>query len=1275
MVNVNSTSVDVTVDAAPTIITQPSRAYIESGQSITLTSTVQGGSGSFSWACYDHTGSLVGSGSGTTASQVITTSDFYGYYFVFTDTGVSAGATPASAATVTSNGAPVVVLSAPSVYIQPSSVTIDSGQSITLSSSVEGGSGDFSWQWYDQTGAIVGAYGSGTTASYTFSSLSSDDGVYVVFTDVYVSSGATPSSLASVSSSSVDVTVDSAPLVSTSLNSATIDSGQSITLTSTVSGGSGSFSWACYDHTGSLVGSGTGAFASQSVSSSDAGYYFVFTDTGVSSDAAPAVTASSNSIAVYVNAAPYVSIPPSSATIYSGQSANLTSVVSGGSGDFNWQWYDNSGAISGAYGSGSTAFYLVSSGDTGVYVVFTDTGLTSGATPDSTATASSNSVDVSIGTAPSISIQPSSAVIDSGQSITLTSTVQDGSGSFSWQWYDQTGALSDAYGTGTTATYVFGSSGNGTGIYVVFTDTGVTPAVNVASNSVNVTVDVAPSIISQPSSATIDSGQSITLTSTVSGGTGTFTWTCYTHTGTLVGSGSGQSASQVVSTADSGYYFAFTDTGVSSGATPTATAQSSGAQVIVDSAPQISSQPSSATIDSGQSITLTSTVTGGTGSFTWKCYTHTGAQVGSGSGTSASQIVSTADAGYYFVFTDTGVSSGATPTATAQSNSAQAREDSAPSVSSQPSSATIDSGQSITLTSTVQGGTGSFTWQWYNHAGTAVGSGSSGTTASLSVSSADSGYYVVFTDSGTGSATPTKTATSSSVQVTVDSAPSVSSQPSSATIDSGQSITLTSTVQGGTGSFTWKCYTHTGAQVGSGSGTSASQIVSTADAGYYFVFTDTGVSSGATPTATAQSNSAQVAVDSAPSIGAQPVSATLDSGQSITLSSTVTRGTGSFTWQWYDHNGVVTGASGTGVSASYVVSSGDTGIYVVFTDAGVSAGASGSKTATSSTVDVTMNVALTVSVSPAGPVTMNIGQTETFTANPSGGSDSYSTYTWYVNGISQSGYDTSMFNYTANSLGSLSITATVTDSLGVTSSQSSTCDVTVNDVAPTITAPVNVVAFANSAAGASDVSLGSPTVGSIAYSTADLSVTNNATAIFPVGTVTVLWTVTDPSGLTATALQTVIINPYSPTSSSSPTPTLTPTPTPTTTPTQYQTYTVTATAPNGTVVNVTIYGDINSSQISNMTISTCQSAATTAVSFTITGQSGTQSFLNMTISKNDVFYGTVPAVSIDGKQAVNQGYVQDANNYYVWFSTSSGTNQVSILFARATRQHNSSIRQ
>jgi hypothetical protein len=84
--------------------------------------------------------------------------------------------------------------------------------------------------------------------------------------------------------------------------------------------------------------------------------------------------------------------------------------------------------------------------------------------------------------------------------------------------------------------------------------------------------------------------------------------------------------------------------------------------------------------------------------------------------------------------------------------------------------------------------------------------------------------------------------------------------------------------------------------------------------------------------------------------------------------------------------------------------------------------------------------------------------------------------------------------------------------------------------------------------------------------------------------------------------------------------------------------------------------------MSNIKITTDKTSSLTTLSFTVTGTSGTTGFGNVTIPKSAVTYGTTPNVNIDSLKASNQGYTQDTNNYYVWYTTIFSTHQISITF-------------
>lgn len=68
----------------------------------------------------------------------------------------------------------------------------------------------------------------------------------------------------------------------------------------------------------------------------------------------------------------------------------------------------------------------------------------------------------------------------------------------------------------------------------------------------------------------------------------------------------------------------------------------------------------------------------------------------------------------------------------------------------------------------------------------------------------------------------------------------------------------------------------------------------------------------------------------------------------------------------------------------------------------------------------------------------------------------------------------------------------------------------------------------------------------------------------------------------------------------------------------------------------------------------------------MTGESGATGYCNITIAKSDVPYGTTPTIYIDNQTTQNQGYTQDANNYYVWYTTHFSTHQITIEFTKTS---------
>jgi hypothetical protein len=958
------------------------------------------------------------------------------YCAVVSDSGVSGYTSP-------SNSVEVVVGSALTAGIPtPTNPMIDNGQSIPLAANPSGGATPYSYQWYSGTGTGACA-GTSLGTSQTQSTGALVTGTYYycyVVTDDDSNSAA----------SGWDTVTVNAPLVAPVISVAptTIDNGQSSTLSTTTSFSGGTSTYTCQwldeAPSGSFVNLGS-SFAcvlgskptvSTGVLSTTGTWHF---ELQVKDSSGTPVTVTSNVVVVTVDAAlvaPVISVAP--ATIDNGQSSTLstTTSFSGGTSTYTCQWLDE--VPSGSFVNlGSSFACTVGSTPTVSTGVLSTTGTwhfelqvkDSSGTP---VTVTSNVVAVTVDAAlvaPVISVAP--ATIDNGQSSTLSTTTSfsGGTSTYTCQWLDEVPSgsfvnLGSSFAcllgsTPTVSTGVLSTTGTWH-FELQVKDSSGTP-VTVTSNVVVVTVDSDPTVSVTPlGPLAYDVGQTagvLTAAITYSGpNTATVEWyssstpSCSassTDTGT-----SGLTFTPSTGSAGTTYYCAVvSDSGVSGYTSPSNSVEVMVGVTLTAGAPT----PSNPIIDSGQSIALTANASGGSTPYTNYAWYNTSSSTTAAtlcglsgwefivqSSTLTTYVTGslTGTAYYCYVVTDS-----TTPTPTNASSSVdQVTVNSAPSILVSPSSVTIDSGQTVTLSATVTGGTTTFSWQWYNGSGPISGQSGSGSTAVYTVSSADSGIYVIFTDTGvTSGATPpsdAQVASSPSVTVTVYPGPSISTQPMSVTIDSGQTVTLSVTVTGGTGIFSWQWYTGSGPISGAtGSGPTAMYVATAAVSGIYVVFTDTGVTSGAIPTSAAQapSSTASVTVDSAPSISVQPTSATIDSGQRVTLSATVAGGTGTFGWQWYDTEGPISGASGSGTTATYLALATEVGIYVVFTDTGAASGASPTATARSVAVSVTVNPALTPPFTPAASATkLDADQPLSVTAGiPTTGTSSYA-WQWLV---------------------------------------------------------------------------------------------------------------------------------------------------------------------------------------------------------------------------------------------------------------------------------------
>ena len=920
-----------------------------------------------------------------------------------------------------------------SVSVSPTSWTMDMGQSKTFTATPSGGSGSYTrYQWY-----VGGVAQSGATAS-TFSYSPASAGSHSITVTVTDSLGVT-----SPQSTGVTVTVNSALVAPTaSASMSTVDQGQTSALSSTaVSTGTSPYT---YQWLEKAPGAGSYSPISDATSS---GYSFVTSgsttigswsfELQVTDNASAPVVVTSIAVSVLVNAAPTVTVSPTSWTMDVGQSKTFTATASGGSASYtSYQWY-----VDGLLAQSGTASVMpFTPGSSGTYLITVTVTDSLGAT-----SALSSAASVTVAASPTVSVAPVGPLtMDAGQVQAFTATASGGSGTINYQWYLDSSAVGS-----NSASYSYTASAGLHSVTCKVTDSASTPVTSPASNVVSVTVNsalAAPTVT--PTPGTVDQGQTSSLTSTaVSTGTSPYTYQWFEKAPggsyVMVGSNSGSFSFATSGSTVAGSWSFILEVTDNVGAAVNSTAVS----VAVNAAPSVTVSPTSWTMDVGQSKTFSATPSGGSGSYTsYQWYVNGVSQPGQ---TALTFSFAPVAAGAYSVTVAVTDSLGAT---SAQSTAASVTVAASPTVSIAPvGPLTMDAGQVQAFTATASGGSGTISYQWYVD-GTAVGTNS--VSYSYTASGASHSVTCTVTDSAS---TPVTSPASNAVTITVSASPTVSIAPvGPLMMDAGQVQAFTATASGGSGTINYQWYLD-GSAV---SGATSSTFSFSGSVGSYSV-TCKVTDSASTPVTSPASNAVSVTVNSAlvaPTV--TPIPGTVDQGQTSALSSTaVSTGTSPYTYQWLQKApgassySAISDATSSGYSFATSGSTA-TGVWSFELQVTDSAGA----VVTSSAATVTVNAAPTVTVSPTS-WTMDVVQSKTFTAAASGGSGSYTSYQWYVNGSAQSGQTAQTFSYSPVAAGSYSVTVTVTDSLGATSAQSTAATVTVNSAlaAPTVTPTLGTV--------------------------------------------------------------------------------------------------------------------------------------------------------------------------------------------------------------------------
>ncbi|TLZ33144.1 MAG: hypothetical protein E6K32_18385, partial [Gammaproteobacteria bacterium] len=212
------------------------------------------------------------------------------------------------------------------------------------------------------------------------------------------------------------------------------------------------------------------------------------------------------------------------------------------------------------------------------------------------------------------------------------------------------------------------------------------------------------------------------------------------------------------------------------------------AQQVNPVAPAITTQPASQMVVAGQTATFTVTATGTAPvSFQWQ---SNGTAIGGATADSYTTPATTAaDDGEQFTVVVSNAAGSVTSSAAALTVNAAPV---APTITTQPASQTVSTGQTATFTVTATG-TAPLSYQWQKN-GTAISAATVASYTTSATTAADSGdQFTVVVSNAVGSVT------SSAAVLTVNAAlvaPTITTQPASQTVNTGQTATFTVTATG-----------------------------------------------------------------------------------------------------------------------------------------------------------------------------------------------------------------------------------------------------------------------------------------------------------------------------------------------------------------------------------------------------------------------------------------------------------------------------------------------
>ena len=689
-----------------------------------------------------------------------------------------------SAGSVTSSAAVLTIISVPTITTQPVTQTVNQGVNVTLSVVATTGGGTLAYQWSKGGVVIAGA----TSASYTLTAVTSASaGSYTV---------AVSNAAGSVTSSAAVLTVITPPTITTQPATQTANQGANVTLSVVATTGGGTLAYQWSKGGVAIAGATSASLTLTGVTSADAASYTVAV-----SNSAGSVTSSAAVLTII--SVPTITTQPVTQTVNQGANVTLSVVATTGGGTLTYQWSKDGVAIGGAT-SASYAVTGVTSANAGSYTVVAS---------NAAGSVTSSAAVLTVISVPTITTQPATQSVITGGNVTFSVVATTGGGTLAYQWSKGGVAIAGA----TSASYtITGATSGSAGTYTVTVSNAAGSVTSSGAVLTITSVVTAPTITTQPATQTANQGASVTLSVVANNGGGTLTYQ-WSKGGVAIGGATSSSYTLAsVTSADAASYTVVVSNSAGS-------VTSSAAVLTVISVPTITTQPATQTITVGANVTFSVVATTGGGTLT---YQWSKGGVAIGGATSSSYTITSAVLGSAGTYTVTVSNSAGSVTSSGAVLTVNAGV-TAPTITTQPATQTVNPAANVTFSVVATTGGGTLAYQWSKD-GVALGGATSSSYTITGVTAGNAGTYTVAVSNSAGSVT------SSGAVLTVNAAPTLTTQPRGTIAASGANVSFTVAATG-TAPFTYQ-WRLNGANIGGATSATLSLTgVTTNDSGLYSV--------------------------------------------------------------------------------------------------------------------------------------------------------------------------------------------------------------------------------------------------------------------------------------------------------------------------------------------------------------------------------------------------------------------------------------------------------